>query len=429
MSRISGVLRAARGSSIARNASWLLGGELIGLASNLVMFILVTNTFEKDVYGTFVGVVSLALFVGPFSSFGAGYLVVQRVVGRGAALVPAVLRSWTTVVAGAVVIGGALVALRGVVLPQTTTVLLLEVVCAELFFNQLVQANRFISQAINKLWLAPVMTAATGLTRVVFAVWYLRVRPNPTIEGWGLFYVLSVALGAIIGMVIIWLMVGEKIRAAFPSRRDLGEGLAFSVNVSSAMLKADADKWLLLRMNEAAANGVYGAGSRILGLAVVPNTALAEATYARFFAASGPKEAISLAKRLSAVSLVINGVSGCTLVLGATYITGLLGDSYTEAAEVLRWIAFMPLLSAWQLFAGNALSGIGHHRTRLYQTLSSAALNIVLNIILIPSMSWRGSAIATIVTEVYLVILHWRTLWRLASHTEESAVAMDAVPT
>ena len=72
MSRISGVLRAARGSSIARNASWLLGGELIGLASNLVMFILVTNTFEKDVYGTFVGVVSLALFVGPFSSFGAG---------------------------------------------------------------------------------------------------------------------------------------------------------------------------------------------------------------------------------------------------------------------------------------------------------------------------------------------------------------------
>jgi len=228
--------------------------------------------------------------------------------------------------------------------------------------------------------------------------------------------------------VIIWLMVGEKIRAAFPSRRDLGEGLAFSVNVSSAMLKADADKWLLLRMNQAAANGVYGAGSRILGLAVVPNTALAEATYAQFFAASGPKEAIALAKRLSAVSLVINSVSGFAMVLGATYITGLLGDSYTEAAEVLRWIAFMPLLSAWQLFAGNALSGIGHHRTRLYQTLSSAGLNIVLNIILIPSLSWRGSAIATIITEVYLVILHWRTLWRLASHSEESAVAMDAVP-
>ena len=427
MTRLQGAIRAARGSNVARNASWLLAGELFGLASQLVMFILVTNTFEKDVYGTFVGVVSLALFVGPFSSFGAGYLVVQRVVSKGEALVPAILRSWITVIAGALVIGGALVALRGFVLPQASTVLLLEVVLAELLFNQLVQANRFIGQAIDKLWLTPVMTATSGVARVVFALWYLRGWSNPTIEGWGVFYVLSVAVGAIMGMTIIWLLVGDQIRARFPSRRDLGEGLTFSINVSSAMLKGDADKFLLTRMNQEAANGVYGAGYRILGLAIVPNTALGDATYARFFAASGPKEAIALAKRLSAVSLVLNGVSGCVTLLGASYITGILGDSYAEAAEVLRWIAFVPLLSAWQLFAGNALSGIGHHRTRLYQTMSSAGLNIVLNIILIPSMSWRGSAIATIVTELYLVVLHWRTLWRLASRAEAPVAATVAV--
>ena len=429
MTRVSGALRAARDSKITRNASWLLVGELFGLASQLVMFILVTHTFEKEVYGTFVGVVSLALFVGPFSSFGAGYLVVQRVVSKGEALVPAILRAWTTVIIGALLIGGLLVAFHGFVLPQATTILLLEILCAELFFNQLVQANRFIGQAIDKLWLTPVMTLTSGVMRVLFAVWYLRVRSNPTIEGWGVFYVLSVAVGAIVGIAIIWVMVGDQIRAKFPSRRDMGEGLTFSINVSSAMLKADADKFLLARMNQEAANGVYGAGYRILGLATVPNTALGDATYARFFAASGPKEAIALAKRLSAVSLVLNTISGVVVIVGASFITGLLGDSYAEAAEVLRWIAFVPLLSAWQLFAGNALSGIGHHRTRLYQTMSSAGLNIVLNIILIPSMSWRGSAIATIVTELYLVVLHWRTLWRLASRDEAPAGAMVAATT
>ena len=429
MTSVSGALRAARNSTIARNTSWLLAGELFGLASQLVMFILVTNTFEKDVYGMFVGVVSLALFIGPFSSFGAGYLVVQRVVARGEALVPAILRAWTTVIGGAVVIGGALIAMRGVVLPQATTILLIEVVLAELFFNQLVQANRFIAQTIGKLWLVPVMTVSSGVTRVVFAVWYLQIRPNPTIEGWGVFYFLSVAVGAIVGISIIWFMVGDEIRARFPTGRDLGEGLTFSINTSSAMLKGDADKWLLLRMNEAAANGVYGAAYRILGLAIVPNTCLGDATYARFFAASGPKEAIALAKRLSAVSLVLNGISGIVVFFGASAITGLLGDSYAEAAEVLRWIAFVPLLGAWQLFAGNALSGIGHHRIRLYQTLSSAALNIVLNIMLIPSMSWKGSAIATIITELYLVVIHWWTLWRLASREEEPGAAMVAAAT
>src|SRR5688572_8471865 len=112
MTRLSGALRAARDSKITRNAGWLLAGELFGLASQLVMFLLVTNTFEKEVYGTFVGVVSLALFVGPFSSFGAGYLVVQRVVAKGESVVTAILRAWTTVMIGAVIIGGALIALR-----------------------------------------------------------------------------------------------------------------------------------------------------------------------------------------------------------------------------------------------------------------------------------------------------------------------------
>lgn len=424
MIRVSGALRAARNSTTTRNAGWLFVGELFGLASQIVMFILITNTFERDVYGVFIAVVSLALFVGPFSSFGAGYLVVQRVVGRGEALIPAILRSWTTVIVGAVLVGGALVALRGIVLPQTTTTLLIEVMCAELLFNQLVQANRFISQAIGKLWLAPMMTATSGFVRVIGAIWYLRVRPNPTIAGWGAFYALSVALGAFVGMAIIWLMVGDRIRAQFPSRRDLSDGLTFSINVSSSMLKGDADKWLLGRMNHLAANGVYGAGYRILGIASVPNTALAEATYARFFSVSGPREALALAKKLSLASLAINSVTGFVTLIGASYITSLLGDSYSEAAEVLRWIAFVPLLGAWQLFAGNALTGIGHHRIRLYQTMSSAVLNIALNIALIPSMSWKGSALATIITEIWLVVLHWRTLFRLASSAPAAPVVM-----
>ena len=86
-------------------------------------------------------------------------------------------------------------------------------------------------------------------------------------------------------------------------------------------------------------------------------------------------------------------------------------------------IAFIP---CWVLgsYSPNALSGLGHHRTRLLQTLSSAGLNIVLNLILIPSMSWRGAAIATLVTELYLVALHWRTLLRLASREDEPADAV-----
>ena len=346
MTRVSGALRAARGSSIARNTSWLLAGELFGLASQLVMFILVTNTFDSDVYGMFVGVVSLALFIGPFSSFGAGYLVVQRVVARGEALRARNLAGMDNGDGWGTSLGGTLIALHGVVLPQATMILLVEVIIAELFFNQLVQANRFIGQAIDKLWLTPVMTASSGITRVVFAVWYLRIRPNPTIEGWGVFYFLSVAFGAVVGMTIIWVMVGDQIRAHFPHGRDLGEGLTFSINTSSAMLKGDADKFLLTRMNQEAANGVYSAGYRILGLAIVPNTALGDATYARSSRHRVPEKRYALAKRLSMVSLVLNTISGIVVFFGASLITGLLGPSYAESADVLRWMCVRAAASA-----------------------------------------------------------------------------------
>jgi len=57
-----------------------------------------------------------------------------------------------------------------------------------------------------------------------FAVWYLRIHDNPTIEGWGVFYMLSVAVGAVVGMAIIWFMVGDQIPGEVPSRRDLEKG-------------------------------------------------------------------------------------------------------------------------------------------------------------------------------------------------------------
>jgi O-antigen/teichoic acid export membrane protein len=414
MNLVARAVETARGSRVLRNAGWTLTGELVGLVGQLTMFLMVTRTFPVETYGTFAAAVALVLFIGPFSSFGAGYLVVQRVVAHREPLGPAVVRAWSTVIAGAAAFGTVMVVFHNLVLPQAVPWLLVEVAAAELLFNQLIQANRFIGQAIDKLWLTAVMGTTSSVCRIGFAIWYLRIYGHPTIVGWGIFYALSLAIAAALGMTFIWFKAGDELRALFPKRRDLGEGLTFSINVSSAMLKSDADKWLLARMNERHDAGIYSAAYRILGLAVVPNTALGDATYARFFATSGAREALHLAKRMALFGLVLNAISGTVIFGGASLITKLLGNDYAESAQVLRWLAFVPMLGAWQLFAGNALSGIGYHRIRLLQTLSSAVLNIILNIILIPSMSWKGSALATIVTEIWLTVLHWRTLLSLA---------------
>ena len=178
------------------------------------MFILVTNAFEKDVYGTFAGVVALGLFVSPFSSFGAGYLVVQRVVGKGEALGRAILRAWITVTAGAVIFGGALLVLRGIVLPQNRG-MLLEIVCRLLFPAR--TAKRFMLSH-RKLWIAP-DEIIVGFMQVVFAVWYLQIG-RPPIEGW-LSSMVSVAVGAVShGDICFRRAINPR---PSPARHDLGE--------------------------------------------------------------------------------------------------------------------------------------------------------------------------------------------------------------
>lgn len=408
---------ALRRSTLVRNAGWGVIGEMVGLSCQILTFLLVAREFGSSTYGTFAGIVALMLFVSPFSSAGAGYIIVSSVVSKAEDLGQAVGRAWTTVVVGFVIATLLLLALRPLILPQAPVLLFLQIAIAELLFNQLVQANRFVVQTLEKMWLNALTISVFGISRLLFAWLYLGHVDNPSINVWGLLYFVSVAIGALAGMAIIWIISPAGIRPRLPRRTAVKEGMSFSINASSAMLKGDADKTLLVRFDQAAAAGIYAAAYRVLGASFIPNVALADATYARFFreGAISPRRSLSLAKRMSAITLAINLVSGVVMLVAAPVVADLLGGEYNDSVDAIRWLAFIPMLAGLQLFAGNALSGCGLHRTRLHQMLSSAVLNIALNIVLIPKYSWKGAAFATLLTEVYAAALHWWSLTRAAA--------------
>lgn len=91
----------------------------------------------------------------------------------------------------------------------------------------------------------------------------------------------------------------------------------------------------------------------------------------------------------------------CFLLNGFSYwiITFLFGDSYTAAVPVLK-------VYCWTLvpvFAGVAFGQILVIEERsdivLYKTLIGVVINVVLNVLLIPSLGAWGAAVATIVTQ------------------------------
>jgi len=73
-------------------------------------------------------------------------------------------------------------------------------------------------------------------------------------------------------------------------------------------------------------------------------------------------------------------------------------------------------LKAIHYFGADALTGAGHQGYRTVVQVGIAALNILLNLWLIPLYSWRGAAIATIVSDGLMGVAIWTLVWYLARH-------------
>jgi O-antigen/teichoic acid export membrane protein len=59
---------------------------------------------------------------------------------------------------------------------------------------------------------------------------------------------------------------------------------------------------------------------------------------------------------------------------------------------MILWLAPIPLLRACHYFLADALTGAGHQRARSVVQIVVAAVNVLLNLWIIPIYSWEGAA-------------------------------------
>ena len=73
------------------------------------------------------------------------------------------------------------------------------------------------------------------------------------------------------------------------------------------------------------------------------------------------------------------------------------------SASAARWLAFLPLVQGTHFLLGDALMGAGRQAARSIAQAGVAVLNVVVNLWLIRSFSWRGAAVASSITYVAVV--------------------------
>ncbi len=112
----------------------------------------------------------------------------------------------------------------------------------------------------------------------------------------------------------------------------------------------------------------------------------------------------------------------------APLLTMVFGAEFPEAPLVLRHLVWLLLLRAIAIPLGDTLSGADHLIARGVSILAALALNLTLNLLLIPRMGWRGAVVAAYGAQLLLIILY--ALKAMAvSRTERSGSTSDRTAT
>jgi O-antigen/teichoic acid export membrane protein len=423
-------LQRFKGSSIAKNTLWMLGGNGLKLVIQAVYFILIARSLEPAQYGAFVAVVAIAAIVSPFVGLGTSNLIIRNTAHDPGSF----SRSWgngllVTFVSGLAALG--LVLSCGFVLPANLhwTVLFL-VASADLIFGRIVDFCGFAFSAANKFAATAQLNMWISLSRLLGLGILVAIVHRPSIEAWAAVYLLAIAVTAA-GSLGWGLTALEK-----PTLRtseiwpEMKEGVYFSVGLSAQTVYNDIDKTMLAKLGDLPATGIYGAAYRIIDVSLVPLRSLLSAANPGFFRAGhvgGIRETRRYMARLLPKTVAYSVLVAIGLLLFAPLVPHILGKDYARSVSALRWLAVLPVLKTVHSFFADALTGAGHQRLRTIIQIVVALFNILINLWIIPAYSWLGAAWSSIASDAVLLCLLGIAIAALSRTQDEVTTVMEEV--
>ena len=414
--------------SLGHDAFWSFAATGIKAVSAALIFVLLANRLEEGPYGLYTALLAVFLLTGPFVVFGVMHPLTKEV-SSDASLAKS---SWGGALLPAVASSLLFSAVATVLVPLFFDISRLAVVTlalAEFLGYALIMTPVFLLNAINRYPVSAVITTFWSIARLSATVIAL-VWMEPSITGASVGFLVAALITGAFATGTVLAIVGPPIFSTAKSIRMAKDGLPYSFASSGSTVLNDVDKIMLQQIKGDIPNGIYSSGNKILSLAAVPMFALLGATYPRFFAA-GNSEGVAgtakLARKLSPIVIAYSIAMGIGLYIAAPLVNSILGDGYAEAVDVVRWMVFMPLLNLGGLLAGEVLTGANYQGLRNRMIILAAAVNISLNVILIPLYSWGGAVAATYCSEATLLLSF---LWWIRKHRNDPArvVEPDVVP-
>jgi O-antigen/teichoic acid export membrane protein len=403
--------RAADGAQVgpvtrrtARNAAYMLAAEICGKAATLIYTLLAARLLSQMDFGAFSYALAFAALLSIIPDWGFDVVVVQRSSAdpdrlprlRSASL------TWKTVIGIPVMAVSA--AIASLSRPTSEARLALYLMMAAALLDIYSNTNRSSAAALQRQGGMALALAAQRIVTAALAIASL-------VLGLGLIGLTgSYLTGSVIGLVATSLTLrrlgvpGRFRSLRWPELRDLFTG-AWWVGVGALVLMAlfRVDMVILEAIKGDEAVAAYAAAYRLLETMTLFTWTIARAVMPVMSTSTSPSRLRRGVEQGIAVAAFIYVPFAAVSLLEAPATIGLLfGSAYAEvSAPALRWLAFAPLLFAVAYYGVAALLSQGRSIRMVVTAATATAVNIGLNLALIPSLAGTGAALAT--TLSYLV--------------------------
>lgn len=419
--------------SLRRGSLWMISGQSAALAAQAIYFILIGRALGSREYGAFVGVVALIAALAQFSSLGMDMILVRNVSRDPASFASAWGQALALSSLGFLVLLAAGEAFAHFALRPDLRVLVPWIALSDGLLGKIVQLAARAFQGAGRLAWTARLTALTAIARTLAAAalfFSARARGfHPTALLWTHFYWLSTLAVAVFAVALITRRLGWPHFSRI-SRSDLSEGFSFSLSSSSISIYNDIDKTFLVSLGQTTAAGIYSAAYRVVDAATAPIYAVYAAATPRFFreGSNGVRPARAFARTTLAKTLPYSLAAAAGLWFAAPLVPVLFGASFRESVAALRWLSLLPVLRALHYAWGTAITASASQWNRTATQFGAAAFNLLLNFLLIPRWSWRGAALASLLTDGFLAAASYLVLRRLSGRETRVTQSAAAAP-
>jgi O-antigen/teichoic acid export membrane protein len=394
--------------SVAKNTGVLFVSQIISYILGFFFIMYITRYLGPEEYGILSFALAFTTIFGIMADLGLSQFIVREI-SRDPSLAPKYLGNalGIKIIASLLTLILAALIINGLNYPAKT-VDVVYLIALYVLFNSFIQLFYSLFQSYEKMEYQAIGLVLTNILLLVLAL--LGIHLNMDLVYFALVYfIVSLIILIYVAVVSLRKFIIPKIEFDLDfSRKVLGESLFFVLAMVFTEIYFNIDSVMISLLVGNTAVGFYNAAYKLIFILMfIPGVLVISMFPVMSKHFKSAKNLLKLEyermfKYLFIIALMI-------LVFGFIFADKIIliiyGSAFIPSISALQiLICVIPIIFITYL-SGNLLGSINKQRFVAIVTAASAVLNVILNLFLIPQFSYFGASVATVLTELCVLIL------------------------